>query len=234
MANYNWQLQEERDLAVRYSKLPDILGALAWRRGLELLVARDLTLNVPWLNDISRCRADNRRNCPRVFVSHRQSDAVLASRLAYLAQQEGFDYWLDVMDLPVEKTAQILRIEATLGRPLTVFEINVLQAAIIEMALINCTHVVALMTQRTAGSQWVPYEYGRVDRGGKACNPAVAYVHPDSAAIKGLPEYLYLAPIYEREKDFCDWLITEKKQFPDCRYREQYPDAWLGKIPEPF
>jgi hypothetical protein len=35
-------------------------------------------------------------------------------------------------------------------------------ACVIEMALLNCTHVVALVTPESVPSRWIPYEYGNV------------------------------------------------------------------------
>src|SRR5262249_36624209 len=143
---------------------------------------------------------------------------------------------LDVIDLPAEKTKQVQRIEATLGGALTQFEMNVLQAAIIEMALINCTHVVALMTQRTAGSQWVPYEYGRIDRGGRAKDPATAYCVTASIKITDLPEYLHLAPIHKLESEIRLWFRAEKALFAKCTEQEQREgrSEWTDEIPAPF
>src|ERR1700737_810475 len=70
------------------------------------------------------------RNCPRIFISHRHSDANEALRIAGLAQQQGFEYWLDVIDIP-----------PTLAQGLPASPSNladtILIAAIIEMALIN-------------------------------------------------------------------------------------------------
>ena len=39
-----------------------------------------------------------------MFVSHRQTDAHWARIIAYEANQLGFDFWLDVIDLAAAKT----------------------------------------------------------------------------------------------------------------------------------
>src|SRR5206468_3674438 len=39
-----------------------------------------------------------RRQLPRVFVSHQRGDTVKAERIAWLATEVGFEYWLDIHD----------------------------------------------------------------------------------------------------------------------------------------
>jgi hypothetical protein len=76
---------------------------------------------------------------PRVFVSHRMVDVAYAERIAWLASQKaGLEYWLDVHD-PVLRLAG-----TTLSAGHVVYAMTV--AAIIEMALLNCTHVIAAHT----------------------------------------------------------------------------------------
>lgn len=236
MANYTWELYEVGELGDRYPQRPDISGIAAWSQGARLLSSGALTQQFPWLNMISASRPLTPLPCPRVFISHRQSDVPFARRLAYLADKERFDYWLDVVDLPAEKTKQVQHIEAILGRTLTKFEVNVLQAAVIEMALVNCTHVVAVMTSRTAGSVWVPYEYGRVDRRGLAVDPATAYCITTSIKVTDLPEYLHLAPIHKIESEIRAWLKAEKTRFIECAEQEEREgrSEWGGEVPDPL
>ena len=85
-----------------------------------------------------------------------------AERIAWLASRKaGLEYWLDVHD-PVLRLAS-----AALppGRP--VYAITV--AGIIEMALLNCTHVIAAHTPPPntswRPSQWIPYELARRQEG---------------------------------------------------------------------
>jgi hypothetical protein len=88
---------------------------------------------------------------PCLFVSHRRIDVRPALRIAYLVCQQGFDYWLDVLD------------PTLIGVPAPTAEQEAAAtAAVIGMALLNSSHVIAVMTMNTKGSEWVPYEYGRV------------------------------------------------------------------------
>ncbi|MCB1090050.1 MAG: toll/interleukin-1 receptor domain-containing protein, partial [Verrucomicrobiae bacterium] len=105
-------------------------------------------LGLPSLHD----RGRRRDGQPRVFISHRQADRTVAENAARLATANGFNYWLDVHDP---------NLAAWNLQPDTPQK-SIAIAAIIEMALLNCSHVLAIVSGNTPGSAWVPYEYGRV------------------------------------------------------------------------
>jgi hypothetical protein len=136
-------------------------------------------------------------SCPRIFVSHRQPDKNYALRMAWLAKQQNFAYWVDVLD-PNLKAAP--SIPARL-RPL-------ITACIIEMALLNCSHVIALITPRSPGSAWIPYEYGRVKVRGVVSFNAAAWLHPRYARKK-FPEYMLLGERTTTEPQILQWLARE-------------------------
>ena len=124
---------------------------------------------------------------PRVFVSHRMADVPYAERIAWLASRKaGLEYWLDVHD-PVLRLAS-----AALppGRP--VYAITV--AAIIEMALLNCTHVIAAHTPPPntswRPSQWIPYELARAKKAGSVISrQAAGWFHPQVHPPESRGEY---------------------------------------------
>ena len=91
---------------------------------------------------------------PRVFISHQRRDKNRAVTISKLAKKMGFDYWLDVHD-------PALRL-ATLNPNPDPVQQSLIVAILVEMALLNCSHVLAIVTRHTAGSLWVPCEYGRV------------------------------------------------------------------------
>ena len=99
------------------------------------------------------------RGC--IFVSHRQSDSRKAVHLAnaILAYRPNgshpFDVWLDVWDPALHRL-----------QPITGLNAAILTALIIEMGLINSIAIIALLTKRSYGSRWIPYEFGRVKSGG--------------------------------------------------------------------
>ncbi|HEV8482632.1 MAG TPA: hypothetical protein VGV87_03655, partial [Blastocatellia bacterium] len=73
-------------------------------------------------------------------------------------------------------------------------------ASVIEMGLINSTHVLAVITQNTMGSAWVPYEYGRVKTGLGVTTPqAACWIH--NVPASPIPEYLYLGEVATTKQD---------------------------------
>jgi hypothetical protein len=162
MAIYDSRDFEEMDLAGRFPRRDDIAGVEQWVRliaGIRDWVGRaetpegfdavlrefDLFLQTVTTVKLSLATA-------RVFVSHQRDDWKEAERVAWHATEVGFEYWLDVHD-PVLASAN----RSTLPTQTKA----VLIAAIIEMGLLNSTHVVALQTANSRRSRWVPYEFGR-------------------------------------------------------------------------
>ena len=130
---------------------------------------------------------------PRVFVSHRQGDEAFAKRIAALADREGFEYWLDVVNLPPTFIPSTMSARAI--------------ALQIEMALLNCSHIVAVYTDITTGSTWVPYEYGRVKEPVLTSTKCCAWLYTKPYAVT--PEWLELNEKREHEQPLIDWFETE-------------------------
>jgi hypothetical protein len=148
--------------------------------------------------------------CPRLFVSHRKTDAARAREIAQLAQANGFQVWLDVLEpelnLPV-------------GQPSTPEGASWVIATLIETALLNSTHVLAVMTPETDGSRWVPYEYGRVKDSSPNSLNAACWI--DSRVHKkDLAEYLLLSPMTHTDAQIEQWLRAElaawRAVYPAC------------------
>jgi hypothetical protein len=138
--------------------------------------------------------------CPRhrLFVSHRHIDKDYGLRVANLANDNGFEFWLDVLDPALAAIPALTHLPPK--------QIALFTACIIEMGLINSTHVLAVMTENTKGGDWVPYEYGRVRRvGNTGCwkNPCHNF---------NLPDYMELGEITKSEVEITKWL----KKFPSC------------------
>jgi hypothetical protein len=81
-------------------------------------------------------------------------------------------------------------------------------AAIIEMGLLNCSHVIALITPATKGSEWVPYEYGRVKDVPPVSIQAACWRHPLKPHSM-LADYLLLGPIHDSEGAIRAWLASQ-------------------------
>src|SRR5277367_1711016 len=75
----------------------------------------------------------------------------------------------------------------------------VAMASVIEIGLLNCSHVIALITPNTKGTLWIPYEYGRVKEPPPLSLGAACWVHRDYN--DGLPEYLHLGPVLYAEAE---------------------------------
>jgi hypothetical protein len=217
MANYDWRDYSDRDWAFRFPE--GVRGATEWRQQRSETRVDLKALSTRLVE--ARQEAPPRISVPSLFVSHRQADAAQATRLAYLACQEGFDYWLDVLDPSLQGSG----VQGTTATE----QAAAATAAVIEMALLNSSHVVAIITQNTRGSQWVPYEYGRVKDPSATSVQAACWLD-QSSRNSGLPEYLYLGAILKSEAEIRQWLKTEFQKW------RQAPRTcgWSGGIPSPL
>ncbi|MBD2754947.1 toll/interleukin-1 receptor domain-containing protein [Spirosoma validum] len=187
MASYNFYDNEDRPLWNRFASIVEsteedetfFRSLSLWQETFspdrpvpsEFAMA-DLLNNLKTLPSMSP-----RRSCPvhRLFVSHRRVDKNYALRIANMAYSNGFDFWLDVLNPPLTRVTASTRLSPVQKVLLTAF--------IIEMGLVNSTHVLAVMTQNTKGGEWVPYEYGRVRQiGNTAC-----WQHPGHSLAKCIP-----------------------------------------------
>jgi len=140
--------------------------------------------------------------CPRIFVSHRQADEKHGLRIAKLATGGGFGFWLDALD-PWLNALQN-KPPGSLSKRQETF----LTAGIIEIALVNCSHVIALLTPNMRGTLWVPYEYGRVKDVPIGSLRAGAWIDP-GLSPQDLPEYTVLGVMTHKEQEICSWHETE-------------------------
>jgi hypothetical protein len=114
---------------------------------------------------------DTPSSYPVVFVSHQRADVPEAERIAELALARRIDYWLDIHDPSLKLAGQTIR-PGDARYPVII-------AAIIEMALLNSSHLIAVHTTNSLASKWVPYELGRVrDRNIQSAN-AGGWFHPN-------------------------------------------------------
>jgi hypothetical protein len=121
-----------------------------------------------------------------VFVSHKQENRDDALRIAWLANQSGHYFWLDILDPTLR------------GTPLNPIQ----TACVIEMALLNCTHVIALITPKSIPSRWIPYEYGRVKEPTPYALNAACWLYK----VASIPEYLELGTLCAKEDHITRWL----------------------------
>jgi hypothetical protein len=133
---------------------------------------------------------------PRVFISHRQVDVGPAERIAWLASQRaGIDYWLDVHDPALGR----LNVSPRSSR------YPWLVASIVEMALLNCSHVIAAHTPNSLGSKWIPYEFGRVKDRALRSKRAAGWFHSSVYPV-ACGEFVLLADILRSDTKVEAWL----------------------------
>jgi hypothetical protein len=233
MADYRWQDFQTDRFEDRFTSVPWIVGRDIWLRGMLAFPFATVLEAHEWVNDIRRAAGGQPPPaCPRVFISHRQIDDTWARRIAWLAWDCPFNHWLDVIDLDPTRNRQVQLLEARLGRPLLDHENGILTAAIIEMALLNCTHLLAVMTNNTAGSQWVPYEYGRVKEPPPLALESSCWWDSTTLSGFGIPEYMYLGPILADEAAIRFWLRGERSRYSNCfgTVRDAEPQ-WSARVP---
>lgn len=196
--NYDYREYAEGPFTARFS----VYGNWVWgMEGWQRLVS-DPTLRA--LNAIREEGIKKMRQtpqiCPRLFVSHRQSDTKYALHIAKIATDEGFQFWLDILDPYLQSLNT---------KTYTPDEVTLLAAGIIEIGLINSTHVLAVITHQTQGTMWVPYEYGRITAIPTLTGRACAWIHPNQSFY--LPEYLLLGQQTHNESEIRKWLKNEMK-----------------------
>ena len=194
------------DAAWGPGRVPEnVEGAEVWQQvvGTEFLNAwRTAYLELRRRHD-ARAYSTPSLRCPRVFISHRQKDTVLGRRVAWLAAKARFQFWLDDLD-PHLASVPALRLNPDLEA--------LIIACLIEIALLNCSHVLAVITPRTRGSMWVPYEYGRV-KTLPAGSQAACWIAPRSRRTPQTPEYLLLGKISRSESEIRTWFSAELRHW---------------------
>ena len=162
------------------------------------------------------------QRCPRVFISHRQTDKDIALRMVQLAHKSNFAWWVDILD------PALASLPSMPGIPTAA--IPILSACIIEMAILNCTHVLAAMTPNSAGSAWIPYEYGRIKVRKVITFNTAAWIHPDALPLPFPNDYMLLGEITFREPEITDWLDVEYRAWgkPACRPLPLDHDTFKG------
>lgn len=195
-------------------------GDVAWRTLVQALVAGGDVLDAfdafLWALRSLDPLPGGTKTC-RVFVSHQRADAAYARRIAWCAVQERFEYWLDVHD-PLLRWVN--------SAPISPQTHSILVAAIIEIALLNCTHVIAVQTANTANSRWVPYEYGR----GKAhllMSDQVASWFDNGVMPPAAADYLQLGCCTFSESDVRAWLKRHS-----CKGCVAGQPKWIGRTPK--
>lgn len=227
MIDFDWRDSQDRGVAGRF---PDgALGLSAWR-SFVATVEEGLDRDQDQQGATARLReafdgflgslpAKPRPHPCRVFISHRmaQPDEDYARRIAWIADQKGFGFWLDVLDPTLRHLNR-----SAIAPPVR----DLLVAAAIEIGLLNSTHVLAVMTANSAGSKWIPYEYGRAKSRRLVSRQAAIWADPTNlVAPLSYGEYVSLGAILQAEREIETWLDCSRSA---CLGRGP---TWAGTVP---
>ena len=232
MPSYNYYTDAEQVEAEWVDRFPDwAVGYRQWREQPPLDDWRGPSI-FDWFREGIEPppRPQPTLDCPRLFVSHRKCDEDRALRIAWLAVQEGWDYWIDVLDPDLAALQRQQNVQS-----LTPEQETLATAAIVEFALLNCSHLIAVMTEQTRGSMWVPYEYGRVKEPAPLTVQVSCWRHPD-LKTDDCPEYLVLGKTLLNEEQIRGWLRWEldrwRKDKRPVRCANGANAQWKGEEPE--
>jgi hypothetical protein len=203
MTKFSWGGPDRRPPLVVEGRFGELPGSQAWEDLVGIIAnpeAPDREL-FDAFDDFLRAIDLVDRNLVKdcAFISHRQSDWSLAKDVARVVTNTGRDYWLDIHDPTLQwANKKVTSLGSVAGA--------ILLAAIIEIALLNSTHVIALHTVNSAGSAWIPYELGRAKArkifSSQAAGWFVQPILPSSCA-----EYIHLAQQTLTLQDIENWLM---------------------------
>jgi hypothetical protein len=127
---------------------------------------------------------------PVVFLSHRSLDKPVVRALSRLFSAFGIHIWLDENDADLQRAAALgMTGDASLVHA-------------IERGVRHSTHLVGLLSPRTMGSWWVPYEIGFARAQSKEAIFVGLELEEDLASI---PEYARIAPIFSSVDEIARW-----------------------------
>ncbi|GGB80643.1 hypothetical protein GCM10008019_41140 [Deinococcus soli (ex Cha et al. 2016)] len=115
-----------------------------------------------------------------VFISHRQSDAKTARELAFFLRSVGVDVYIEALAPISNRDPSVV-------------------TDVIDFGLNACSHLIAIISNNTRGSWWVPYEIGI------AKHRPVPYGLLVLDNVTQLPEYLANAPIIKDNYELINW-----------------------------
>ena len=140
----------------------------------------------------------------KIFISHKQEDALAANQIASELRAIHVDYYLDLLDPSVTQS----------GRELTNHIRNNLN---------NCTDIIVVMSEITRYSQWVPFEVGM----------AAQIDMPMATFLKdyvSLPDFLQYWPRLKKPADIQKYVSVRNDVDQEYRaYRSIYETATYQK-----
>ncbi|GAB0157516.1 hypothetical protein CHRYSEOSP005_27940 [Chryseobacterium sp. Alg-005] len=143
---------------------------------------------------------NNFKNRPCVFLSHKREDKSACIEVANYLRDAGIDYYLDIEDHGLQYASSI-------NDPIKVTES-------IKKGIRQSTHMMVVVSEKTAQSQWVPFEigYGHAsildqDRLKEETNKIkLSVLTLKDIAEKALPDYLKVGYIIKGTKSLNEYI----------------------------
>ncbi|MEI2397026.1 toll/interleukin-1 receptor domain-containing protein [Paenibacillus phytohabitans] len=123
----------------------------------------------------------------KVFISHKAEDAEKAQRISLYLQRQGIAFYLDLLDDGLFGDGEILT--------------NHLRSKLNE-----CTHLLAVITNNTKFSWWVPFEIGLATERQYPISSFVSYWDKQK-----MPDYLWKWPVLETDTDLNNYIALLKR-----------------------
>lgn len=126
---------------------------------------------------------------PRVFISRRQSDKETARLLASYFEFLALHYYFDEEDAVLQQAANAAHPDVQ----------GIVDS--IEAGLAHSTHLLAVLSEKTMGSWWVPFEIGSA----RARRAALAFLALPPITPEMLPEYMRICTILWTPDELFGW-----------------------------
>ncbi len=140
----------------------------------------------------------------KIFISHKQQDALSANQMASELRAINVDYYLDLLDSSVVQS----------GRKLTNH---------IKRNLNDCTDIIVIMSNLTRFSQWVPFEVGMA---AQIDMPTATFLQEDVS----LPDFLQYWPRLKKVSDIRKYVLARNDVDREYQqYRSIYESATYQK-----
>lgn len=140
----------------------------------------------------------------KIFISHKQEDALTANQMASELRNMNIEYYLDLLDSSIAQS----------GKELTNHIRNNLN---------SCTDIIVVMSNLTLHSQWVPFEIGMA---AQIDMPTATFLKEDVS----LPDFLQYWPRLKKSTDIQKYVAARndvEREYPS--YRAIYENATYQK-----
>ncbi len=129
-----------------------------------------------------------------VFISHKSTDTEVAAAIAAYIKDCGIDVYIDVNDEGLQIASQNNDSQEIVSH--------------IQKGLRLSTHVLALISDDTKESWWVPYEIGYGDKAGKEISSMLL----EQDEVDNFPDYLKISRRLFSIADFMDFITKLKRK----------------------